>query len=71
MGYAIVFSACFGCGLPFGYNPHKVPSVPINGTKEPICKACVDRVNPMRRANGLPEIIPLPDAYEPIDEREL
>jgi len=25
----------------------------------------------MRKANGLPEIVPHPDAYEPIEESEL
>jgi hypothetical protein len=71
MGYAIVMSPCFGCGRPFAYNPHRVPSVTVNGRREPICQHCLTIVNPRRRANGLPEIVPLPDAYEPIDEHEL
>jgi hypothetical protein len=71
MGYAIAFSPCIGCRQPFGYNPLRVPSLPINGTREPICRACVARINPSRIANGLPPIVPLPDAYEPVDESEL
>jgi hypothetical protein len=64
MGYMVVMSACFGCGRTFTYNAERVPSILVKGTREPICQDCVDRVNPTRRANGLPEIEVLPDAYE-------
>ena len=70
-GYAIVISPCFGCGKTFGYNPHKVPSIPIDGVREPICGDCVERANPIREANGLDPIVVLPGAYDPIDEGEL
>ena len=71
MGYALAMSPCIGCGQVFGYNPTRVPSITINGEREPICRFCVARVNPIRKANGLPPIVPLPDAYEPVDESEL
>lgn len=71
MGWALVFADCIGCGEPFGFNPLSVPSVIIAGRREPICRACVARVNPTRRANGLPEIVPLPDAYEACEESQL
>jgi hypothetical protein len=71
MGFAIVFGPCIGCARPFGYNPLRVPSLTWNGTREPVCAACVERVNPRRIANGLPPIVPAPDAYEPVDESEL
>ena len=73
MGYALCTSACFGCGQPFSYNPVRVPSIrdPRTGSREPICQACVDRVNPMRIANGLEPIVPAPDAYDACDESEL
>lgn len=72
MGYAIVFGPCIGCGETFGFNPLSVPSSSaVTGEREPICRACVERVNPMRVKNGLPPIEPLPDAYEPADENEL
>jgi hypothetical protein len=48
-----------------------VPSVVIKSSREPICSDCVERVNPIRIANGLEPIVPLPDAYEPIHESEL
>jgi Fe-S-cluster containining protein len=71
MGYTLAASPCFGCGRTIYYNPMRVPSVVIKGSRKPICPACVIRVNPMRLANGLEPIIPLPDAYEPCDESEL
>ena len=71
MGYAFCTSACFGCGRLFSYNPMRVPSIRIQGTREPICEACVTSVNPRRIANGLPPIVPAPDAYEACDEGEL
>lgn len=71
MGYVLAFAPCVGCGQTFGFNPHRVPSLLHNGQREPVCRVCVARANPQRRANGLPEIIPAPDAYEPCDEYEL
>ena len=69
--YALCTSACIGCGRLFSYNPVRVPSIRINDNREPICLNCVERVNPQREANGLPVIVPAPDAYEPVDEAEL
>jgi hypothetical protein len=81
MSWAYATSPCFGCGRVFSYNPIHVPSIRINangqpavgrlGTREPICEACVTAVNPRRIANGLPPIVPHPDAYEPCREEEL
>jgi hypothetical protein len=73
VGFAFVTSACFGCGQLMSYNPLRVPSIrhPQTRSREPICQSCVERVNPQRIANGLEPIVPLPGAYDPIDEREL
>lgn len=72
MGYAIVTSACIGCGAVFGYNPHKVPSTTaITGTREPICQTCFARINEQRKANGLEPFVALPGAYDGIEEHEL
>lgn len=71
MGYAFAMAPCIGCGKIFSFNPLRVPSITIGGERQPICLACVQRVNPRRRANGLPEIVPLPDAYETCDEQEM
>jgi hypothetical protein len=71
MGVALAMSPCFGCGRIFAYNPTHVPSIPINGVRQPICLDCVHRANPARIKNGLRPIIPHRDAYEPCDESEL
>lgn len=71
MGYIQAFSACVGCRRPFFYNPNRVPSITIDGVREPICASCVARVNPRRIANGLDPIVPLPGAYDAADETEI
>jgi hypothetical protein len=71
MAYVLVTSACFGCKRLFSYHPNKVPSIPIEGERQPICQACVDEVNPRRIKNGLPPIKVLPGAYEPADEDDV
>ena len=71
MGYISCMSACYGCKRIFSYNPMRVPSIPIQGMRQPICEICVARVNPERIANGLEPIIPAPDAYTVADENEL
>jgi hypothetical protein len=70
-GYVIAFGPCIGCKRSFGYNPHWVPSIVVNGEREPICRDCVALANPRRQANGLAEIVPHPDAYEPLPESDL
>lgn len=72
MGYALAMSPCLGCGRVFSYNPMRVPSCSaVTGKREPICQACVDRINPERIKNGLEPIVPHRDAYEACDESEL
>lgn len=72
MGYVMVMSPCIGCGRAFSFNPTLVPSISVEGSpRRPICADCVARVNPMREKNGLPLIVPHPDAYEPCDESAL
>jgi hypothetical protein len=60
-----VLGECIGCHRVFTFNADRVPSLTVNGTREPICIDCVHRVNPRRVANGLAPIVPLPGAYEP------
>lgn len=71
MGYALAMGACIGCGRMFAFNPVRVPSIRVNGSREPICADCVARANPLRIANGLEPIVPAPDAYEGVPEEEL
>lgn len=71
MAYVLVTSPCYACKIPFAYNPNKVPSLTIAGERQPFCRSCIDKANPLRIQNGLPPIIPAPDAYEAVDESEV
>lgn len=64
MGYVTAMAPCIGCRRLFSFNPMHVPSIVVNGHR-------VDRANPMRKANGLPPIVPLHDAYDACDESEI
>lgn len=65
MGYFMVHGYCYGCGQPFMFNAERVPSIRVDGSREPICRNCVEHANPLRAANGLDPIIIHPDSYEP------
>lgn len=68
MGYYFAMSPCFGCKNLFSYNPELVPSVRVNGVREPICANCVKAANPEREKRGLAKIEVLPGAYEAAEE---
>ena len=70
-GFVMATSPCVGCGRIFCYSPTKVPSVRVNGSREPICAGCVASANPQRIANGLEPIQIVPGAYDADDESEL
>lgn len=65
MGFMFAMGTCYGCKRPFTFNPDLVPSVRVDGSREPICLACVAIANPEREKNGLAPIVPLDGAYEP------
>lgn len=69
--HVMAYSACAGCRRPIAYNPHFVPSIRIDGVREPVCQACVDVRNAHRKAKGLPPDVIDPRAYEPLPESEL
>jgi hypothetical protein len=71
MGYALAMGACVRCKRIFSFNPVRVPSLKVNGVKEPICADCIKWANPRRVAAGLEPFIPAPDAYEACNELEL
>lgn len=60
MAYMTCLGSCFGCRQLFTFNPTSVPSY----QGEPICRACIERVNAKRKAMGLPLWPILPGAYE-------
>ena len=66
-------SACVVCRVTFFYNPERVPSLRVDahgrpsptGTREPVCKTCMDAANARRAWLGLPAFPILDGAYEP------
>lgn len=71
MGFVQAYSPCAACGIAFFYNPMRVPSIVVNGERQPICRQCIDRINPVRLAKGLPPLEPLAGAYDAAEESEM
>jgi|TARA_Y100000310_G_scaffold298871_1_gene333211 thiamine phosphate synthase YjbQ (UPF0047 family) len=55
----------------FGYNPHKVPSVRVEGERVAVCQPCIITANRLRVEQGLEPFQIAEDAYEAIHESEL
>jgi len=68
MGYAIMFGCCCACGTMISFNPSKVPSLRINGKREPLCEGCANKWNALHPEQARPI---QEGAYEPCDENEL
>ena len=74
-GYYFATGTCLLCGEIFNFNPHLVPSIPIgengkpaiDGTRQPVCRACAESMNLARRGNGLPLFVITDAAYEPTE----
>lgn len=66
-GYMFAMGTCVACKQVFAFDPDRVPSIRIDGQKEPVCRGCIERANPKRIANGLDPIVPLPGAYGPAE----
>ena len=64
-GYMMVHGECYSCHAPLAFNATHVPSLPVDGVRQPICRSCIERANPRRIANGLQPVVIHPDAYEP------
>lgn len=72
MGYVFASGECVACGRFITYNPVRVPSITVNGHKEPICESCFNRWNEIHRTSkGLPPVALQPDAYQACEESEL
>lgn len=71
MGYAMCHAYCIGCRRLISFNPIRVPSITVNGVKEPLCECCVAILNTRRIDAGLKPVTIAADAYEPVDEIEL
>jgi len=64
MGWMFVLGECAVCRKLFSFNADRVPSVVVRGQREPVCRACVEHANPLRKEKGLREIVILPGAYD-------
>lgn len=71
MAFVTMTSACANCGALFSYNPVRVPSVRIRGSREPVCSECMAELNRKRGAAGLAPIAIAADAYDAVDEQEV
>lgn len=71
MGFVAVLGPCIRCKRPFVYSPTRVPSIRVDGVREPVCQTCLDAVNPLRVRGGFPPLVALPGAYEADDEAAL
>jgi hypothetical protein len=72
MGYVFAFAPCLRCGLSFGFNPCRVPSLSVEGApREPVCEECMYSLNLTREALGLEKWVIPEGAYEPGPEEEL
>jgi len=66
MGYMFVMGECISCGVMMRFNPTHVPSLRVNGVREPICAECHGKWNEIHRTSkGLEPVKIHPDAYKP------
>jgi hypothetical protein len=71
MGYALATGSCLICKQMFTFNPVRVPSFRVRGSREPICRSCINDINQKRAAAGVHTFVIAPDAYDACDEGEL
>ncbi len=61
MGY------CVACRAFIAFNPVHVPSLTVNGEREPLCRSCAEL---WRTIHNRPDITIHKDAYETYDDAE-
>lgn len=71
MAWVTMEGTCVCCHQFFVFHPNRVPSLRIKGVRQPVCRSCIEAVNPLRIAKGLPPIEILPGAYEGAEEGEI
>lgn len=72
MGFVTVIGQCVACKTPITFNPLKVPSILVQGKREPLCQGCFNQWNMIHRTSkNLEPVVLDPDAYEPCAEAEL
>lgn len=65
MAWMQVIGNCIGCEILFSFNATHVPSILVDGVREPLCRDCVNRLNIELENRGHQRIWVHPDAYEP------
>ena len=69
MGHMLLVCNCINCGVLMGCNPNYVPSIRVDGKREPLCKDCFAAWNEFHRTSkGLEPVALHPEAYEPAEE---
>ncbi len=61
MGYMMLFASCCNCGGTFTCNPDLVPSLKLNGKREPLCRPCAEKWEKIHHKSGTIK----PGAYDP------
>ena len=67
----MLVSTCIGCENMFPSNPLYVPSLVVNGEREPVCPNCFELRQQYREEQGLEREELHPRAYEPCQEELL
>lgn len=68
MAYMFVVGQCVACHRTICFNPHHVPSLRVNGVREPLCEGCHGEWNRIHRTSkGLPPVEAHPEAWEPAE----
>jgi len=65
MAWMQVIGECVICGIMFSFNVHHVPSVVVDGVREPVCRDCMNRANAILESQGREPHWIHPEAYEP------
>ena len=65
MVFMVVIGECIICGIMFSFNHQHVPSLVVNGVREPVCRDCMNRANAYLESHGREPHWIHPDAYEP------
>ena len=71
MGYALMIGSCINCKARISFNPMKVPSIKVEGAREPLCIDCANYLNKLKEDSGQQAVPIQPDAYQACKEEEL
>lgn len=59
-----MLGTCIGCRKEFRFNPHRVPSIVVDGVRMEICLDCATKANEARKTQGYETFEIHPDSYE-------